>query len=217
MGGLYNRTCGSQFELNVAFGTQFDLIDACGTQFEVNDAFGTPFELNDALGTRFELNDAFGTHFEMNDAFGTQFELNDAVPVQLYGCKLDEVMGKHVKVEMYHLWSVRELPLDADEVPSEIGLLTGQRVLDAVFPAVQGGTCAVPGAFGCGKSVISQSRSKFCNCEAVIYVGCGDCGNEMAEVLKDFPELTVEMGGKQVPIMKRTCLVANTSNMPVAA
>merc|ERR1719354_1027660 len=105
----------------------------------------------------------------------------------------------------------------ADKLPGEIGLLTGQRVLDAVFPAVQGGTCAVPGAFGCGKTVISQSLSKFSNCDAVIYVGCGERGNEMAEVLKDFPELTTLINGKKQPIMKRTCLVANTSNMPVAA
>merc|ERR1712048_589424 len=105
----------------------------------------------------------------------------------------------------------------ADKLPGEIGLLTGQRVLDAVFPAVQGGTCAIPGAFGCGKTVISQSLSKFSNCDCVIYVGCGERGNEMAEVLKDFPELTVKINGKDTPIMLRTCLVANTSNMPVAA
>merc|ERR1712113_1137258 len=68
-----------------------------------------------------------------------------------------------------------------------------------------------------GKTVISQSLSKFSNCECVIYVGCGERGNEMAEVLKDFPELTVKINGKETPIMLRTCLVANTSNMPVAA
>jgi len=83
--------------------------------------------------------------------------------------------------------------------------------------AVQGGTCAIPGAFGCGKTVISQSLSKFSNCDCVVYVGCGERGNEMAEVLKDFPALTAEVDGKEVPIMKRTVLVANTSNMPVAA
>jgi V-type H+-transporting ATPase subunit A len=129
----------------------------------------------------------------------------------------DEISGKDINVKMYHLWPVREPRPSADKLPGEIGLLTGQRVLDAVFPAVQGGTCAVPGAFGCGKTVISQSLSKFSNCEAVIYVGCGERGNEMAEVLKDFPELTTLINGKKQPIMKRTCLVANTSNMPVAA
>lgn len=125
--------------------------------------------------------------------------------------------GKDVNLKMYHQWPVREPRPTADKLPGEIGLLTGQRVLDAVFPAVQGGTCAVPGAFGCGKTVISQSLSKFSNCDGVIYVGCGERGNEMAEVLKDFPELTTLINGKKQPIMKRTCLVANTSNMPVAA
>jgi len=129
----------------------------------------------------------------------------------------DEMTGKDRDIKMYHLWPVREPRPTADKLPGEIGLLTGQRVLDAVFPAVQGGTCAVPGAFGCGKTVISQSLSKFSNCDAVVYVGCGERGNEMAEVLKDFPELTTMINGKKQPIMKRTVLVANTSNMPVAA
>lgn len=83
--------------------------------------------------------------------------------------------------------------------------------------SVLGGTCAIPGAFGCGKTVISQSLSKFSNSECIIYVGCGERGNEMAEVLADFPELTTEKNGVEVPIMNRTALVANTSNMPVAA
>lgn len=129
----------------------------------------------------------------------------------------DEMQQRDIDIKMYHLWPVRSPRPAAENLPGEIGLLTGQRVLDAVFPAVQGGTCAVPGAFGCGKTVISQSLSKFSNCEAVIYVGCGERGNEMAEVLKDFPELTAMINGKERPIMLRTCLVANTSNMPVAA
>jgi V-type H+-transporting ATPase subunit A len=95
--------------------------------------------------------------------------------------------------------------------------LTGQRVLDALFPVVQGGTVAIPGAFGCGKTVISQAISKFSNSDAIIYVGCGERGNEMAEVLEDFPELFIKINGQQESIMQRTCLVANTSNMPVAA
>jgi len=82
---------------------------------------------------------------------------------------------------------------------------------------VQGGTTAIPGAFGCGKTVISQALSKYSNSEVIIYVGCGERGNEMSEVLRDFPELTVEIDGVKESIMSRTALVANTSNMPVAA
>jgi len=90
-------------------------------------------------------------------------------------------------------------------------------VLDSLFPCVQGGTTAIPGAFGCGKTVISQAVSKFSNSDIIIYVGCGERGNEMAEVLMEFPELSIDVNGTQEPIMKRTTLVANTSNMPVAA
>merc|ERR1711906_77401 len=89
--------------------------------------------------------------------------------------------------------------------------------IDGLFPSVLGGTCAVPGAFGCGKTVISQALSKYSNSDVVVYVGCGERGNEMAEVLSDFPELTTFIEGKEEPIMQRTTLVANTSNMPVAA
>merc|ERR1711920_412024 len=123
----------------------------------------------------------------------------------------------NMNLTMYHEWPVRSPRPCADKIPGKVALLTGQRVLDGIFPAVQGGTCAIPGAFGCGKTVISQALSKHSNCDGIIYVGCGERGNEMAEVLRDFPDLTITVNGKDVPIMNRTCLVANTSNMPVAA
>ena len=115
------------------------------------------------------------------------------------------------------MWPVRQPRPVTEKLPANHPLLTGQRVLDGLFPCVQGGTTAIPGAFGCGKTVISQSLSKYSNSDVIIYVGCGERGNEMSEVLQDFPELTVEIDGKTESIMRRTCLVANTSNMPVAA
>jgi len=118
---------------------------------------------------------------------------------------------------MLQYWPVRKPRPVNEKFASDTPLLTGQRVLDALFPCVQGGTCAIPGAFGCGKTVISQSLSKYSNSDCIVYVGCGERGNEMAEVLMEFPELSVEIKGKQESIMKRTTLVANTSNMPVAA
>ena len=128
-----------------------------------------------------------------------------------------EHKGKTKKVTLMHRWPVRTPRPVAEKESGKYPLLTGQRVLDALFPSVQGGTCSIPGAFGCGKTVISQGLSKFSNSDAVIYVGCGERGNEMAEVLADFPQLTTTVNGKEESIMKRTCLVANTSNMPVAA
>lgn len=128
-----------------------------------------------------------------------------------------EFEGKKTQHTMMQLWPVRAPRPVAEKLTATYPLFTGQRVLDALFPSVQGGTTAIPGAFGCGKTVISQALSKFSNSDIIIYVGCGERGNEMAEVLADFPELTLERNGKEEPIMKRTALVANTSNMPVAA
>jgi len=118
---------------------------------------------------------------------------------------------------MLQFWPVRLPRPVTDKLASDTPLLTGQRVLDALFPCVQGGTTAIPGAFGCGKTVISQSLSKYSNSQAIVYVGCGERGNEMAEVLLEFPQLTTKIKGVEESIMKRTTLVANTSNMPVAA
>ncbi|KAL4911935.1 V-type ATPase [Aspergillus aurantiobrunneus] len=118
---------------------------------------------------------------------------------------------------MMHTWPVR-VPRPVNEKQSaDSPFIVGQRVLDSLFPSVLGGTVCIPGAFGCGKTVISQSVSKFSNSDVIVYVGCGERGNEMAEVLMDFPELSIDIGGRKEPIMKRTCLIANTSNMPVAA
>jgi len=134
----------------------------------------------------------------------------------------NEAQNKTHKLTLSHFWPVRRPRPIAEKLPGKEPLITGLRVIDALFPSVLGGTCAVPGAFGCGKTVISQSLSKFSNSDCIIYVGCGERGNEMAEVLSDFPELTmtvrdVDGSEREVGIMKRTALVANTSNMPVAA
>merc|ERR1712137_623510 len=117
----------------------------------------------------------------------------------------------------YMGWPVRQPRPVAEKLQGVEGLLTQGRVCDALFPVTLGGTCAVPGAFGCGKTVISQALSKYSNSDCIVYVGCGERGNEMAEVLMDFPELEVEINGVPESIMQRTVLVANTSNMPVAA
>ena len=118
---------------------------------------------------------------------------------------------------MMHSWPVRAPRPVAEKLVADTPLLTGQRILDSLFPCIQGGTTAIPGAFGCGKTVISQALSKYSNSDIIMYVGCGERGNEMAEVLEEFPELTLVRDGKEQPIMRRTTLVANTSNMPVAA
>lgn len=146
--------------------------------------------------------------------------------------KITEVVAKLERDEcceilyMYHEWPVRKPRPVAERYLKGQPLITGQRVLDALFPSVKGGTIAIPGAFGCGKTVISQSLSKYSNCDLIVYVGCGERGNEMSEILSEFPKLKIgdnwsnssEKTNKTgESIMKRTVLVANTSNMPVAA
>jgi len=128
-----------------------------------------------------------------------------------------EDAGKTHAVTLFQRWPVRQGRPVVDKMQGNAALLTCERVIDALFPVTQGGTAAVPGAFGCGKTVISQALSKYSNSDVVVYVGCGERGNEMAEVLTDFPDLTTMIDGKEEPIMQRTTLVANTSNMPVAA
>jgi vacuolar-type H+-ATPase catalytic subunit A/Vma1 len=100
-----------------------------------------------------------------------------------------EFDGKKTEYSMMHTWPVRVPRPVNEKLPSSAPFIVGQRVLDALFPSVQGGTVCIPGAFGCGKTVISQSVSKFSNSDIIIYVGCGERGNEMAEVLMDFPEV----------------------------
>lgn len=116
---------------------------------------------------------------------------------------------------MMQRWPVRTpRPVAQRTLPSE-PLITGQRVIDALFPIAKGGTATVPGGFGAGKTVLQQALAKWSDADAIIYVGCGERGNEMADVLREFPELTDPKTGR--PLIERTILIANTSNMPVAA
>lgn len=109
-----------------------------------------------------------------------------------------EFDGKKSEYSMMHTWPVRVPRPVNEKLPSDSPFIVGQRVLDALFPSVQGGTVCIPGAFGCGKTVISQSVSKFSNSDIIVYVGCGERGNEMAEVLMDFPEVScsIHLGGR---------------------
>jgi len=152
-----------------------------------------------------------GDHITGGDIFGSAFENsliskhNILLPPRARGrithiaekgnYKIDEKIlevefdGKTHEYSMMHTWPVRVPRPVSEKLAANYPLFTGQRVLDALFPCVQGGTTAIPGAFGCGKTVISQSLSKYSNSDVIIYVGCGERGNEMAEVLMEFPEV----------------------------
>ncbi len=116
---------------------------------------------------------------------------------------------------MMNTWPVRTARPFRGKLPSDTPLLTGQRIMDFFFPIVKGGTAAIPGGFGTGKTMMQQQLAKWADASVIVYVGCGERGNEMAEVLETFPKLTDPRTGE--PLMNRTILVANTSNMPIAA
>jgi V/A-type H+-transporting ATPase subunit A len=137
-----------------------------------------------------------------------QFTVTEVVAVLKDGDKTHELT-------LMQKWPVRQArPYKTKLMPDE-PLITGQRVIDALFPIAKGGTACVPGPFGAGKTVVQHQLAKWADAEIVVFVGCGERGNEMTDVLLEFPELKDPRSGE--PLMKRTILVANTSNMPVAA
>ena len=148
------------------------------------------------------------------------------VPPNVKG-KVDDIKAGSFKVEdvvakiggadviMMQKWPVRVPRPVKEKFQPDIPLVTGQRVLDTMFPLAKGGAAAIPGGFGTGKTVTQQQLAKWADSEIVVYIGCGERGNEMTEVLTEFPELEDPKTGN--PLMERTVLIANTSNMPVAA
>lgn len=120
-----------------------------------------------------------------------------------------------VKLQMLQRWPVRKPRPVAKKYDPSLPLITGQRVIDTFFPVAKGGTAAIPGGFGTGKTVMLHQIAKWSDAQIVVYVGCGERGNEMTDVLREFPELVDPKTGE--PLMSRTVLIANTSNMPVAA
>ena len=177
-----------------------------------------------------------GDAVEAGDILGTVQETNLVehrimVPVGVSGClanisagsftveetvyEIEQADGSVFKGTLMQKWPVRRgRPFAQKLIPVE-PLVTGQRVIDTFFPVTKGGAAAVPGPFGAGKTVVQHQVAKFANVDIVIYVGCGERGNEMTDVLNEFPELIDPATGQS--IMQRTVLIANTSNMPVAA
>ncbi|MCD6363743.1 MAG: ATP synthase subunit A [Synergistetes bacterium] len=123
--------------------------------------------------------------------------------------------GKEIEITMMQKWPVRQRRPFKKQLSPDEPLTTGQRVIDTFFTLAKGGTACVPGPFGSGKTVIQHQLAKWASADIVVYIGCGERGNEMTDVLIEFPHLTDPKSGE--PLMKRTILVANTSNMPVAA
>lgn len=120
-----------------------------------------------------------------------------------------------VEVKLAQQWAIRNPRPIINRQPISIPLITGQRVIDTMFPIAKGGSSAIPGGFGAGKTMLQHQIAKWCDADIIIYVGCGERGNEMTQVLEEFSDLIDPKSGK--PLLDRTVLIANTSNMPVAA
>ena len=138
-----------------------------------------------------------------------KFAVNDVIVT----LKTDD--GEKIDLTLCQKWPIRTPRPVAKRLPTTIPLITGQRVIDTLFPVSKGGAAAVPGGFGAGKTMTQHQLAKWCDADIIVYVGCGERGNEMCQVLNEFSELIDPKSGK--PMTERTVLIANTSNMPVAA
>ena len=138
-----------------------------------------------------------------------QYKINDVV------MKIEDEHGQIHECTLCQKWSIKQARPTLERLPISIPLVTGQRVIDTLFPIAKGGTAAIPGGFGTGKTMTQHQIAKWCDADIIIYVGCGERGNEMTQVLEEFSELIDPKSGK--PLTDRTVLIANTSNMPVAA
>ena len=123
--------------------------------------------------------------------------------------------GTRHELALRHHWPVRRARPARQRLGANAPMITGQRIIDTLFPVPRGGRAALPGGFGTGKTVLQEALAKWCDADVIVYVGCGERGNEMAEVLDEFPKLEDPRSGR--PLAERTVIIANTSNMPVAA
>lgn len=185
-------------------------------KFEPQKTNGDTVEAGDVIGIVQEtavvvckIMVPFGLKGTIKEIYIGDFTIEETV------CIITDEKGKDVAVTMLQKWPVRrERPYKTKESPNSL-LVTGQRVIDTFFPITKGGVAAIPGPFGSGKTVTQHQLAKWADADIVVYIGCGERGNEMTDVLNEFPELNDPRTGES--LMQRTVLIANTSDMPVAA
>ena len=176
-----------------------------GDQVKAGDVLGTVQETPVVLH---KIMVPFGVQGTVKSIAAGQFNITQTVAV------IDRD-GFETPVQMLQRWPVRKARPYKEKLTPAMPMVTGQRVVDTLFPIAKGGVAAVPGPFGSGKTVVQHQLAKWADAEIIVYVGCGERGNEMTDVLNEFPELLDPKTGE--PLMKRTVLIANTSDMPVAA
>ena len=184
----------------------FDPVVQPGTAVTGGDVIGTVQETTAILHKIMVPPQMKGT---IKSITGGDFTVDQTVAV------LTDANGVDHALNMIQRWPVRIARPYAQKFAPNKPMNSGQRIIDTLFPIAKGGTAAVPGPFGSGKTVVQHQLAKWSDVDVVVYIGCGERGNEMTDVLMEFPELTDPRNGE--PLMKRTVLIANTSDMPVAA
>lgn len=181
-------------------------IAAKGDEVEAGDIIGT---VQETVTVLHKIMVPYGVKGIIKEIKSGEFTVDDPV------CTLKTEDGGSKEIVMAQRWPVRRGRPYREKLVPEMPLITGQRVIDTMFPIAKGGVAAVPGPFGSGKTVVQHQLAKWADADIVVYIGCGERGNEMTDVLMEFPELKDPKSGE--PLMKRTVLIANTSDMPVAA
>lgn len=184
---------------------EFVPVVAVGTEVETGDVIGT---VQETIVVQQKIMVPYGVKGTVKEIKTGEFTVEEVVAV------VDTAEGER-ELTLMQRWPVRKGRPYKKKLPPEMPLVTGQRVVDTFFPIAKGGVAAVPGPFGSGKTVIQHQLAKWAEADIVVYIGCGERGNEMTDVLNEFPELKDPKTGQS--LMQRTVLIANTSDMPVAA
>ncbi len=185
---------------------EFVPVAAVGDEVEAGDVIGT---VQETVIVQQKIMVPYGVKGTIESIESGKFTVEDVV------CKVRKEDGSIAELTMMQKWPVRKGRPYKEKLVPEMPLVTGQRVIDTLFPIAKGGVAAVPGPFGSGKTVVQHQLAKWADADIVVYIGCGERGNEMTDVLMEFPELKDPRSGES--LMKRTVLIANTSDMPVAA
>lgn len=185
---------------------EFTATRKTGERVQAGDIIGT---VNETVIVEHRIMVPHGVSGEIVEIKSGSFKVEDTV------CKIKTDSGEVKEVSMLQKWPVRVGRPYKEKMPPDVPMITGQRVIDTMFPIAKGGAAAVPGPFGSGKTVVQHQLAKWSDVDIVVYIGCGERGNEMTDVLREFPELRDPKTGES--LMKRTVLIANTSDMPVAA
>jgi len=177
-----------------------------GEIVEEGDVIGTVAE-TEAVTQKIMV--PFGINGEIVEIKSGKFTVTETI------CKIKNTKGDIKELTLMQKWPVRKARPYKEKLSPDMPLVTGQRVIDTLFPIAKGGVAAVPGPFGSGKTVVQHQLAKWADADIIVYIGCGERGNEMTDVLNEFPEIKDPKTG--LTLMKRTVLIANTSDMPVAA